>query len=156
MHINLPSIYIGSITLACQGIEPHGILKVHTRDDILIDIIRRQVGNKIMIARGVLAADSLQSIFRLHGLRFGCSIHRIHIRAIDNPGTLSLHGLNVGPHLLRHISATRNDKGLIAGSGGCLDSTIHHLAAHQQTFGDVVTIETCLVNIEDGLDELRS
>ena len=138
-----------------ERIEIVTTLEIYTQLNVTLDVTGRQVGNEVMVARGILAADGFQAVFRLHGLGLGGSIHLGHVRAIDDLGTLSLHGLDMGFHLLRHVAAAGNDEGLVAGSGGCLYSTIHHLAAHQQALGDIVAIEAGLIDVEDGLDKLR-
>ena len=83
------------LDFAIERIEEGGALEVNAQCYVCLNILWRQVGNEIVIARGVLAADGLQSIFRLHGFWLCCSIHRIHIRAIYNPSTLGFHGLDM-------------------------------------------------------------
>ena len=108
-----------------------------------------------MIARRIPAADSLQATFRLNGFGGGSLSERRGIYIIKDVGTLRLQLFNVGFYALRHLSRTRDDEALVAGTGFGDEHTILIGDTHQQALGDVVAVEAGAVDSEDGLDKFR-
>ena len=79
-----------------------------------MDIVGREVGNEIVIARRVLSSDSFQPAFQFHGLRFGCRCQVDSTRTINDKCALGFQLFNVLLDILGHHLAFWNDECLVA------------------------------------------
>ena len=131
------------------------MLLVHGQSYGRGDILAGEVGDEVMMADTVVAANHLQAQVLSHQFRFCRLFHRLDVVALDNLGALCLEGRDVLNHVAWHDVVAWDDDALVSGSGSRFNHTVLKGTRAEILVADVVAVESCLVDVENHLDKLR-
>ena len=153
---HLPPVHPGPAHLAVEGIEPQGIPEWYGQAHFgCHDVGGGEVGHEVMVAGGVLTADGLQAQLGLQGFGRGRARHLGGVNAADDVGALLPQLLDVLLHGWGHEAAAGDDEPSVGGAAAGDELPVGTAGGQQQqALGDVVAVEACMVDVEDGLAEL--
>ena len=92
-------------------------------------------------------------MLRLHRFRTGGQCELLGIDIVEYLGTLGFQLGDMSLDRFGHVATARDDQSAIACAGSRFKHTVLIGHTHEQALGDVVAVESCLVDVEDGLDE---
>ena len=104
----------GSGDVAVQRLVERGRLEVDCQGQVGLHVVGCQVGNEVVVACVVAAADGLEAILRLHHFWLGGTGQFCGLDVVKDVGTLCLEVGNMLLHLVGHVATARDDEAAIA------------------------------------------
>ena len=148
-------VELGGGDVAVEGIKPVGVLEGDGERLDGLDVVGGEVGDEVVVARGVAAADGLQAAVRLHRFGTGGGAEGGGVGVMEDVGTLGFQLGDMGFDRFGHLAGAGDDEAAVASAGLGDELSVLTGDAHQQALGDVVAVEAGAVDGEDGLNELR-
>ena len=143
------------MVFARHRIEPNTIFLTRGQGNGRGNVVLGEIGDEVMMAHAVAAANHLQSELLSEKLWLGGLCHCFGVVALDNLGSLRLEVGDMLDYVAGHDVIARDDKTLVAGAGSGLYHAILKGTRAQVFVADIVAVESGLVDVEDGLDEFR-
>ena len=112
-----------------------------------------EVGNEIMVSPAVAPADDFQTVEPFHGFGLGCLFHGFGVAIGDYLGPLLAQTFYVAGHIGGKGGTLWDDQPLVACAGCGLQHAVGEGCPQEITVADIVAVEACLVDVEDGADE---